>query len=397
VARPDAAATTRAYGRTVDRTSAAVFRDRREAGRRLAARVARFRREAPVVLALSRGGVLVAEEVAATLAAPLDLLVVHNLGEPGARVGAVAEGGIAVVDHDRAAALGLAAEQVARLREQAVVAVDDDARRFRRGAAPVALAGRTVLLVDDGVGSGDALRAASRAARRQGATRIVAAVPVTGAAALSRLGEELDEIVCVEVGPDRRWYASSAEISDADIAAALAPGTPQFGSEFFVPQAARGLVVLIGATEPVIRRLREMRFATFDLPETATERDLIGALDRLRRLPAVRLLGIGCFGFGGGVATALLTATRPYISALVLAGGRLDRALELDGTVRAPTLFVVGGEDAHMTRIARQARERCVAAGSQVAVVAGAGRSFTEPGALEQVALLAGGWFARQL
>jgi putative phosphoribosyl transferase len=386
-----------AYGRPVDQTSSAVFRDRRDAGQRLAARLARFRREAPIVLALSRGGVPVAAEVAAALAAPLDLLVVHQLGEPGARIGAVAEGGVAVVDHERATALGLTAEQLSAVRLRAAARADEDAHRVRAGRARQSLVGRTVLLVDDGVGSGDGLRAASRAARRHGAARIVAAVPVAGSVALGRLGEELDEIVCLEVGPERRWYGRPAEVDDASIAAALRAGTPRLGTEFFVPEAARGLVVVVGGGGAIVRTLREMGFATFDLAETASERELIGALERLRGLSAVRLLRVGCFGLGAGVATVLLAATRPHVDAVVAAGGRPDRAALQSARVTAATLFVVGGEDKPMARIAREKCAQLVVGECQVAVVAGAGHAFVEPGAIDQVALLAGGWFARHL
>ena len=140
-----------------------------------------------------------------------------------------------------------------------------------------------------------------------------------------------------------------------------------------------------------------MGFATFDLPETASERDLIGALERLRGLSAVRLLRVGCFGLGAGVETVLLAATRPYVDAVVAAGGRPDRAAPQFGPVTAATLFVVGGEDTQTARIAREKGAQLVTGECQVAVVAGAGHAFVEPGAIDQVAMLAGGWFARHL
>jgi putative phosphoribosyl transferase len=378
----------------VDETSAPVFRDRQDAGRRLAARVARFRREAPIVLALSRAAVPVAVEVAELLAATLDVLPVRQLGEPGARVGAVAAGGSAVVDHERAAAIRMSAEELDAVRKRAIALADDDARRFRAGMMRRRLAGRTVLLVDDGIGSGDGMRAAARTARAQGAARIVAAVPVAGAAALSRLGEDLDEVVCAEVASERRWYGHASEVTDADVVAALRVPMPRLGSEFFVPEGSRGLVMLVGGGEAIVRRFREMRFATFSLPDSTTERDAIGALERLRALSAVRLLRVGCFGLGPGAETVLLVATRPDIDAVVVAGGSADGG----GTrISAATLFVVGGEDQRLARIVRDRAARLVEGECQIAVIAGAGRTFAEHGAMEQMALLAGGWFARHL
>src|SRR4051794_24927208 len=159
-------------------THAAVFRDRREAGQVLAARLERFRRAAPVVLALSRSGVPVAHEVASALAAPLDLLAVHPVGDPGRHVGGVAEDGLAVIDHDEACALGLDANRLAALRERATAAAEGAARRLRAGRALGALVGRTVVLVDEGVISGACASAAAHSARRRGAARIVLAVPV---------------------------------------------------------------------------------------------------------------------------------------------------------------------------------------------------------------------------
>ena len=202
-------------------TSPAVFRDRGDAGRRLAARLERLRHEAPVVLALPRGGVPVAGEVAAALAAPLDVIVVHKLGDPDARFGAVAEDGLAVVDHDRARELGIDPTRLSALREQAGAMAATSGWRLRRGRTPHDIVGRTVVLVDDGVGTGDSAIAAARTARRRGAARIVLAVPVARAAALARLGEELDEVVCVEVAPIARWYEHAPAVSDAEIIGAL--------------------------------------------------------------------------------------------------------------------------------------------------------------------------------
>src|SRR4051794_23059494 len=178
------------------------FPDRHAAGVELAARLERLRGEAPVIVALEPGGVPVGEVVAEQLGAPFATLAVARIGEPGHRVGAVAEGGPAVVDHALARSLGVDAG-AARAQAEAELA--------RRSPEELpSLAGRTVILVGDGISTGRAAVAAARAVRLRGATRVIAAAPVASAQAIARVGEELDEIICVRCAPLpaplREWY-----------------------------------------------------------------------------------------------------------------------------------------------------------------------------------------------
>jgi predicted phosphoribosyltransferase len=175
------------------------FPDRRAAGIELAARLERLRDEAPVVLALEPGGVPVGAVVAEVLDAPIAVIAVARIGEPGRRVGAVAEGGPPVVDHDLARALGIgpAALTVAVREAEAAVA----ARLARRREPLPELTDRTVLLVGDGIATGRAAVAAGHAVRMRGAARVVAAAPVATAQAIARLGDEMDEVVCVRCTP----------------------------------------------------------------------------------------------------------------------------------------------------------------------------------------------------
>lgn len=378
-------------------TTPAAFKDRTDAGRTLAVQLARLRREAPVVLAVPRGGVPVAAEVAAALAAPLDILVVHKLGEPGGHFGAVAEGGLAVVDHARATALGIGSEALSTMRDRAAEAADADARRLRSGVARRDVVGRTVILVDDGLDTGNSAIAAARTARRRGAGRIVLATPVAAAAALSRLGEEVDELVCVEVAAAARWYERAATSSDAEINAALRAGGPRLGPELHVPEAARGLILTAGAGELVCRRFRTMGFAVCELPTDSGAEAFEHATELLAKRPAVRFLGVGYFGFGPAADAALRAASRTGVRAVVTAGGRPDRADAALTDLTAATLLIVGGEDRLLVRLARASSRRLAATERQVAVVAGAGHDFAEPGALAQVAHLGGAWFARHL
>jgi putative phosphoribosyl transferase len=180
--------------------SSPLFADRAEAGRRLAVAVApRVAGARLVVLGLPRGGVPVAGEIAAALGAPLDVIVVRKLGaphQPELAVGAVGEGGLVLVDEDTLAALGLDAASVAEVewRERAELARRLAALRAVRPAVP--LAGCTAIVVDDGLATGATARAACRVARAHGAARVLLAIPVAPAEAVTGFAAA-DEVVCL--------------------------------------------------------------------------------------------------------------------------------------------------------------------------------------------------------
>jgi len=213
------------------------FADRADAGRRLAERLATRPRPGALVLGLPRGGVVVAAEVARALGAPLDLLVVAKLRLPGrpelamGAVAAVAGGGsraaVATVRVEQVlAAAGVTEEVLARARDAAAVGLPGRAAAWRGDRPPPVLAGRPLVLVDDGVATGATLRAAVVAARAQGPASLAVAVPVGAPAALAALERDVDELVCL-IRPDRfrsvdQVYADFAETTDAEVRAALA-------------------------------------------------------------------------------------------------------------------------------------------------------------------------------
>jgi len=200
------------------------YRDRRDAGERLAARLASYASESPVVVGLPRGGVVVAAAVAEALHAPLDVIVVRKLGvpsQPELGMGAVGEGGVIVRTEPVIEAARVTPEQfeavVAREREE----VARRAERFRGDRAPVVLAGRTVIVVDDGIATGGTARAALEVVRAQGARRVVLAVPVAPPDTLRALDAVADEVVCLDAP---RWfhavglhYTDFTQTSDADV------------------------------------------------------------------------------------------------------------------------------------------------------------------------------------
>jgi predicted phosphoribosyltransferase len=207
------------------------FRDRSDAGRRLAKALERYRAEAPIVLALPRGGVPVAAEVAAALGAPLDLLLVRKIGvplEPELAMGAVAEGEPPVIVRNeqviRASRVTEAEFDAVRAREEAEIARRRE--RYRPGRPPPAVAGRTVILIDDGIATGATAAAALRALRARGARTLVLAVPVAAAGSLESLGRVADSVVCIESSESLDaigfWYEDFHQVPDREVIALLA-------------------------------------------------------------------------------------------------------------------------------------------------------------------------------
>ena len=208
------------------------FVDRHDAGRRLAAELVGFAGERPVVVALPRGGVPIAFEVAHALGAPLEILAVRKLGAPGnpeLAVGAVAEDGTGVFDPRSAGMLGMTQEMFDSTLEQESQELRRRVERYRDGRAPIPVSGRTVIVVDDGLATGLTDLAAVRALRKRGARRIVVAVPVGSGEAVSLLAEEADRVVCLTVPRLLRgvgmWYRDFAPVSDEQVLALLAEAT----------------------------------------------------------------------------------------------------------------------------------------------------------------------------
>jgi len=201
-----------------------LFKDRAQAGRRLAYQLGKFAgRPDAVVLGLARGGIPVAFEVARILAAPLDIFMVRKLSlpqYPETAIGAVASGGLRVINREIADALGVTAEEVGAI---AAARTEELRRREKayRGSRPAAtVKDKTVILVDDGLATGASMLAAVRAVRRLGAQKTVVAVPVSSSETCDFLREEADEVICLETPAPFLavgiWYENFSQVSDEE-------------------------------------------------------------------------------------------------------------------------------------------------------------------------------------
>lgn len=204
------------------------FKNRREAGKVLAEQLVERQRDGrlpdPVVLALPRGGLPVADEIARALDAPLDVLVARKIGapfQPELGVGAVAGEAPAVYDPDLLARLGLTEEALAPVAEREQAEVRRREELYRHGRGALRLAGRSAVVVDDGVATGSTARAALRAVRRAEPARAVLAAPVCSPEATAMLSWEADEIVCshrpASFGAVGFWYEQFPQLTDDEV------------------------------------------------------------------------------------------------------------------------------------------------------------------------------------
>ena len=206
------------------------FASRQDAGKRLGSYLQRQKVETDWVLGLPRGGVVVAAEVAEILQRPLDVLVVRKIGHPRCRefaVGALAEAGIVILDKSALSTKELLRSDLDKIIEEETARLVDCQRRFCRDAARN-FAAKTVLIIDDGLATGATAEAAVLSARKQGANRIVVAVPVAAAASAKRLGNVADEVIALMLDEDfdavACYYEVFPQTTDEEVLALLSVG-----------------------------------------------------------------------------------------------------------------------------------------------------------------------------
>jgi putative phosphoribosyl transferase len=431
------------------------FPDRAQAGRALAEKLAAFSHRPDVtVLGLPRGGVPVAFQVAQRLEVALDVFLVRKLGVPGHEelaMGAIATGDVCILNDSIIQSLGISQDVIDKAIAREWRELEQRERAFRLGQ-PVELRDRVVILVDDGLATGASMRAAVAAVRERRPARVIVAVPVSSRETFKEFKKLADEIVCVQTPAHfegvGQWYEDFSQTSDEEVRALLEQGAP-FGrhaaqpapveeaiqlpagaavleGDLSVPAGAAGVILFAHGSgssrhssrnravaaafgqaglgtllfdllspeeEAVDARTLRLRFDIALLAER-----LVCAVDWMANRAESSRLPLGLFGASTGAAAALVAAAqRPAtVSAVVSRGGRPDLAGDALPDVQAPTLLIVGGNDPEVLTLNRRAKRelRCE---NELAIVPGASHLFEEPGALDQVAQLAGGWFLRQL
>ena len=205
-----------------------LFADRADAGRQLAARLEHLRGEPLVVLGLPRGGVPVALQVARALGAPLDVIVVRKLGvpfQPGLAMGAVGEDGVRVINRKIVRDAGVRANELDAVQAREQAQVEARAARYRARRPREPLAGRTAVVVDDGIATGSTARAACQAAWAHGAAQVVLAVPVAPPGWEATIAGAADELVCVATPGNFfaiwQFYADFTPTTDEEVTACL--------------------------------------------------------------------------------------------------------------------------------------------------------------------------------
>ena len=223
------------------------FSDRADGGRRLATRLTHLRNQNPIVLGLPRGGVPVAYEVAHLLHAPLDVLNVRKLGVPWHEelaMGAIGTGGVRVLNNDIIMATGITEAVLEEATDIERFELDRRERAYRGSRRAPDLAGRTVILVDDGIATGATVRAAVSVVRAQQPARLVLAVPVAQNSVATELEAEVDEFVCVMRPGDLFaigvWYDHFPQLSDLEVQHILARAASERAVRADVPRPAGG-------------------------------------------------------------------------------------------------------------------------------------------------------------
>src|SRR6202051_2677993 len=258
-----------------------LFRDRTDAGRILATQLAAYaNRPEVLVLALPRGGVPVAYEVARALGAPLDVFVVRKLGVPGYEelaMGAVATGGVRVLNDQLVERLGIPEQMIDAVAARELQELARRERRYRGGRPPPDVRGRTVILVDDGLATGATMHAAIEALRQQKPTRIVVAVPTASPETCEEMKTKADDVICA-ITPEPfqaigRWYQDFSQTTDEEVEALLSRrNVPNNSRVTEMPTADSALIKALSETayplagsardyDPLVGRIGEARFA----------------------------------------------------------------------------------------------------------------------------------------
>lgn len=433
-----------------------IFKNREDAGRRLAERLSAYaNRDDVTVLGIPRGGVPVAFEIAQALNVPLDICLSRKLGVPGQEelaFGAIAADDGRFLDRQVIEAAGISEPQIEHITQKVKATLRQRAALYRGHRPPLEVSGRTIILVDDGIATGASIYAAINALQQMKPARLVVAVPVAPPSTCAWLRNGVDQLICL-YEPEQfyavgQFYERFSQVAD-EVVIDLLQRAGQFplpvdsardGNErevsinagnallqgtLSLPKDAKGIVVFAHGSgssrhsprnRQVAAVLQAQGIATllFDLLtqeeevvdlRTAVLRfdigllagRLLGVTKWLKQQASTRSLPIGYFGASTGAAAALVAAAQlpGLVTVVVSRGGRPDLAAEALGKVCASVLLLVGGQDEMVISLNRQAFSRLQCRNKRLVIVPGATHLFEEPGKLEQVAQAAAEWFVQ--
>lgn len=419
-----------------------IFYDRKHAGSLLAKKLKKYKSESVVILALPRGGVPVAAEVAAELGLKLDVLIVRKIGapfQPELAVGAICEEEDPVWNVSILEQLRLMPDELENGVQNEKAKVQRQIREFRQSNKLPSLYQKTVIIVDDGLATGTTMAAAIQYLKKKEAGKIVVAIPVAAESSAASLRLDVDEVIVLEEREDLnsigQWYMDFSQVSDKEVIELLERTRMNLEiikDEIEIPLQRfilkgdlatftdmQALIIFSHGSgssrksprnQEVARYLNENGFGTllFDLLTERESEDrrkvfnidflsarLVSVTRWLRKQPGVENIPLGFFGASTGAAAALKAASQltgdESIYALVSRGGRPDLAGEALKLVRVPVLLLVGGQDDRVIELNREAQSYLTHC--KLSIVPGATHLFEEPGALEEVCLQATKWF----
>lgn len=418
------------------------IKNRETAGRLLAQELKRMEWQDTLILALPRGGVPVAAEIAKELNLPWDLLLVKKIGAPGQpefAIGAISENENPVWDYASISLLSIQKSNLDKLVEKTRDKILEQAKKWRKGRIPLSVKNQTVIVVDDGLATGMTMHAAVKFLRHQGVEKIVIAVPVASRSAEDSFRTEVDQVIALQT-PEPffsvgQWYEDFEQVTDETVASFLTGGVQletdietieipvqdfSLHGELSIPQNPKAIVIFAHGSgssyrsprnKYVAKALNRLGFVTllFDLLtfEEGENRSNVFNIPLLserlqiatrwiRNYDTLKSLSIGYFGASTGAAAALVAASKQKdISSVVSRGGRPDLAEEALDQVQCPTLLIVGGNDYGVIELNQKAREQLKH--GELVIVPGATHLFEEEGTLDEVVEYAGDWFTNTL
>ena len=419
----------------------ARFDNREHAGKILAEKCQKFSSLDPIILALPRGGVPIAHQVARLLNSPLDVVFVKKIGAPRNEefaIGAIAEDGKAILNEEIISINKFKKEEIEAIAKDRLAEIKTRSNLYRKYIPQINLEERNVIVIDDGLATGATMEATLLWLKTQKVKKIIVATPVSSQEAGIKIAKLCDEFISLITPQDLwavgMWYKDFDQVSDDDIIAIfqkqtgvsriqdrdvwIEDGINILQGHLHVPKDPIGVVMFVhggGSSHKsprnqfVAKALNEAGFATllFDLLtfneslnrknvfdiELMTNRLLIATEWMKKQVPHIP---IGYFGASTGAAAALKAAANKLeIFAIVSRGGRPDLAIEELHEVYAPTLLIVGAADDGVIELNEKARAKLY--NSQLVLIPKATHLFEEPGTLEEVVEYALSWFKSNL